>query len=83
MITLTTLWIAAVVLLLFFVARTMQTAHRALRCPIRGTKAQVTYLEALPERRPIMVTACSEFTPDTAITCERECLDCWRGGSAA
>ena len=72
MITITSLWIAAMVLLLFL-ARSVRTVHRALRCPLRGTHAQVSFLVALPEGRPIDVIACSEFRPKTAITCDRSC----------
>lgn len=74
MITITTLWIGALALLLFFLARSVRTVHRALRCPIRGTDVQVSVLEAEPEGRPIEVIACSEFRPATAIMCDRRCL---------
>jgi hypothetical protein len=73
MITITSLWIAAVALLLFFLARSVRTVHRALRCPLRGTDVQVSFLEAEPEGRPIDVIACSEFRPEAAITCDRRC----------
>ena len=73
MITITSLWIAALALLLFFLTRRVRTVHRTLRCPIRGTDALVSCLEAEPEGRPIGVIACSEFTPGTAITCDRRC----------
>jgi len=73
MITVTSLWIAALVLLLFFLARSVRTVRRALKCPLRGTDVQVSVLEAEPEGRPIGVIACSEFTPGTAITCDRRC----------
>jgi len=74
MITIASLWIFAIALLVFFLARSMRTVRCTLRCPIRGTDAQVSYLEAEPEGRPIGVTACSEFRPKTAITCDRRCL---------
>ena len=73
MITITSLWIAALVLLLLFFARSVRTEHRALQCPIRGTSVQVSLLEAEPEGRPIEVIACSEFRPAAAITCDRRC----------
>jgi len=73
MITVMSLWIAALVLLLFFLARSVRTVHRALRCPLRGADVQVSVLEAEPEGRPIGVIACSEFRPGTAITCDRRC----------
>jgi hypothetical protein len=74
MITITSLWILAIALLVCILARSMRTVHRALRCPIRGTDVRVSYLEAVPEGRPIEVTACSEFRPNAAITCDRRCL---------
>src|SRR4029453_842906 len=74
MVTLITLWIAVLVLLVLFLARSVRTAHRVLGCPIRRTNARVTLLEALPEGRPIALTECSEFSPTTAITCDRHCL---------
>src|SRR5262245_45804169 len=74
MITITSLWIAALALLLFFLARSVRSAHRTLRCPIRGTDALVSFLEAEPEGRPIGVIACSEFSPATAMMCDRRCL---------
>jgi hypothetical protein len=74
MVTLITLWIAVLVLLVLFLARSVRTAHRVLGCPIRRTNARVTLLEALPEGRPIALTECSEFSPTTAITCDRNCL---------
>src|SRR5262245_43820511 len=74
MITITTLWIAALALLLFFLARSVRTVHRTVRCPIGGTDVQVSFLEAEPEGRPIEVIACSEFRPATAILCDRRCL---------
>ena len=40
MITITTLWIAALALLLFFLARSMRTVHRTFRCPIGGTEVR-------------------------------------------
>ena len=63
-----------VALLLFFLARSVRTVHREIRCPIRGTAVQLSFLEAAPEGRPIEVTACSAFMPPTAITCDRRCL---------
>ena len=74
MITITTLWIAAVMLLLLFLARSVRTVHRTLRCPMRGRDVEVRFLQAEPEGRPIDVTACSEFRPTSAITCDRRCL---------
>lgn len=74
MITITGLWISAVVLVVFFLARSVRTVHSRLRCPIRRTDVRVSYLEAEPEGRPIEVTACSEFRPKAAITCDRRCL---------
>ena len=82
MITITTLWIGALALLLFFLARSVRTVHRALRCPIRGTDVQVSVLEAEPEGRPIEVIACSEFRPATAIMCDRRCLRLLGGPTA-
>ena len=73
MITMTSLWIAALVLLLLFLARSVRTVHRAIRCPLRGSDVQVSFLEAEPEGRPIDVIACSEFRPEAAITCDRSC----------
>ena len=74
MITITSLWILAVALLVFFLARNVRTVHRALRCPIRATDVQVSYLEAESEGRPIDVMECSEFRPTSAITCDRPCM---------
>jgi hypothetical protein len=74
MITVATLWIAAVMLLLLFLARSVRTVHRTLRCPMRGSDVEVRFLQAEPEGRPIDVTACSEFWPTSAITCDRQCL---------
>jgi len=61
MITMTSLWIAALVLLLLFLGRSVRTVRRAIRCPLRGTEVQLRFLEAEPEGRPIEVIACSEF----------------------
>ena len=74
MITVASVWIFAMALLVFFLARSVRTMRTTLRCPIRGSDVRVSYLEAEPEGRPIEVTACSEFRPDTAITCDRRCL---------
>ena len=82
MITITSLWIAALALLLFFLARRVRTVQRTLRCPIRGTDALVSCLEAEPEGRPIGVIACSEFSPATAMMCDRRCLRLLGGPTA-
>ena len=74
MITLITLWIAALGALVFFMGRSVRTEDRVVRCPIRGTDARVTLLTALPEGRPIALTACSEFAPKAVVTCDRRCL---------
>lgn len=74
MITIASLWILAVAVLVFFLARSVRTVHRVLRCPMRGSDVQVSYLEAEPEGRPIDVTECSEFRPKSVITCGRRCL---------
>jgi len=74
MITIATIWIAALALLVLFLARSVRTAHRVIKCPIRGTDERVRLLETLPEGCPIGVTACSAFTPPTAITCDQLCV---------
>ena len=74
MITIASVWILAIALLVFFLARSVRTVQTTLRCPIRGTAVRVSYLEAEPEGRPIDVTACGAFTPDTRITCDQRCL---------
>jgi len=81
MITITSLWIAALVLLLLFLARSVRTVHRTLRCPIRGTDVLVSFLEAEPAGRPIGLIACSEFSPATAMMCDRRCLRLLGGGA--
>jgi hypothetical protein len=74
MITITSLWMAALALLVLFLALSVRKVHRKTWCPIRGTEVQLSLLEAAPEGRPIEVTACSAFMPPTAITCDRRCL---------
>jgi hypothetical protein len=74
MITIASLWIAAFVLLVLFLALSVRKVHRKIWCPIRGTEIQLSLLETAPEGRPIDVTACSAFMPPTAITCDRQCL---------
>ena len=75
MITITGLWIGALVLLLFFLARGVRTVRRVIRCALRGTHVRVSFLEAEPEGRLIEVTACSEFRPEAAIACDRGCRE--------
>jgi hypothetical protein len=75
MITIASLWIVAVVVLLFFLARSVRTVRRALRCPILGTDVQVKFLEVLPEGRPLEVTACNALKPPTNIVCSQRCLE--------
>lgn len=74
MITITSLWMAALALLVLFLALSVRKVHRKTWCPIRGTEVQLSLLETAPEGRPIEVTACSAFMPPTAITCDRRCL---------
>ena len=76
MITIATIWMALLMLLVLFLARSVRKAHRAIKCPIRGTEASLQFLESLPEGRPIDVTACSVFTPPSAVTCDQRCLAC-------
>jgi hypothetical protein len=52
----------------------VRTVRRALRCPILNTDVQLRFLEALPEGRPIEVTACSALKPPTNIVCSQRCL---------
>lgn len=52
----------------------VRTVRRALRCPILSTDVQLRFLEALPEGRPIEVTACSALRPPTNIVCSQRCL---------
>jgi predicted nucleic acid-binding Zn ribbon protein len=74
MITISSLWIAALALLVLFLALSVRKVHRKIWCPIRGTEVQLSLLESAPEGRPIEVTACSAFTPPTAVTCDQRCL---------
>jgi hypothetical protein len=74
MLTITSLWIAALALLVLFLALSVRKVHRKTWCPIRGTEVQLSLRETAPEGRPIDVTACSAFMPPTAITCDRRCL---------
>jgi hypothetical protein len=74
MITIMSLWIAAIAVLLFLGALSVRKVHRKIWCPIRGTEVQLSLLETAPEGRPLDVTACSAFMPPTAITCDRRCL---------
>jgi hypothetical protein len=74
MITITSLWMAALALLVLFLALSVRKVHRKTWCPIRGTEVQLNLLETAPEGRPIKVIACSAFMPPTAITCDRRCL---------
>ena len=71
--------IAAVELILLTVVPlilrlSVRTAHRALRCPISGTDVKVKFLQALPEGRPMEVTACSAFKSPTDVVCNQRCL---------
>jgi hypothetical protein len=74
MIMIASLWVVALALLVLFLALSVRKVHRKIWCPIRGTEIQLSLLEAAPEGRPIDVTACSAFTPPTAVTCDRRCL---------
>jgi hypothetical protein len=74
MITIASLWIFALALLVLFLALSVRRVHRKIWCPIRGTEMQLSLLEAAPDGRPIDVTACSAFTPPTAVTCDQRCL---------
>jgi hypothetical protein len=74
MITIMSLWIAAIAVLLFLGALSVRKVHRKIWCPIRGTEVQLSLLETALEGRPLDVTACSAFMPPTAITCDRRCL---------
>jgi hypothetical protein len=74
MITIMSLWIAAIAVLLFLGALSVRKVHRKIWCPIRGTEVQLSLLETAPEGRPLDVTGCSAFMPPTAITCDRRCL---------
>jgi hypothetical protein len=74
MITIASLWIFALALLVLFLALSVRRVHRRIWCPIRGTEMQLSLLEAAPDGRPIDVTACSAFTPPTAVTCDQRCL---------
>lgn len=74
MITVMSLWIAAIAVLLLLGALGVRRVRRKIWCPIRGTEMQLSLLETAPEGRPLDVTACSAFTPPTAITCDRRCL---------
>jgi hypothetical protein len=74
MITIMSLWIAAIAVLLFLGALSVRKVHRKICCPIRGTEVQLSLLETAPEGRPLDVTACTAFMPPTAITCDRRCL---------
>jgi hypothetical protein len=59
MITIMSLWIAAIAMLLFLGALSVRKVHRKIWCPIRGTEVQLSLLETAPEGRPLEVTACS------------------------
>ena len=74
MFTIVIILIIAVAAALLFLALTQRTVRRALRCPVLGTDVQVKVREALPEGRPIEVTACSALKPPTNVGCGRRCL---------
>jgi hypothetical protein len=74
MITIAIVWVVGLAVMVLSLARSVRTVHRAFYCSFLGTDVQARFLEALPEGRPIDVTACSAFTPPTAIACDRRCL---------
>jgi len=72
--TLAASWFAFMVVLLIFF-RPVRKMARAIRCPLLATHVWVRGREALPGERPIEIRACSAFTPPTAITCDRQCVE--------
>ena len=68
------LWVVATVVFVLLLVFSVRKVHRKTWCPIRGTEVQLSLLETAPEGRPLHVTACSAFTPPTAITCDQRCL---------
>ncbi len=74
MVTIAIVWIVLLAVILLFLARSVRKVYRPVRCPFLGTDVQARFLEAAPEGRRIDVTACSAFTPPTAIACDRRCL---------
>ena len=70
MIVITTLFVVGLTLFVLSV----RTKNRTIICPIRGTKAQVRFLESSLGRRPLRVTECSAFRPPDAVLCNQRCL---------
>jgi hypothetical protein len=57
-----------------FLVLTERTVRHALRCPVLGTDVQLKVRVALPEGRPIEVTACSALKPPSNVVCSQRCL---------
>jgi hypothetical protein len=74
MFTIVIVLIIALAAALLFLALTQRTVRRALRCPVLGTDVEVKVREALPEGRPIEVTACSALRPPSNVVCSQQCL---------
>jgi len=70
MIVITSIFAAALTLLVLSV----RTRHRTIVCPLSGKAVRVRFLESVPHGRPIDVTACSAFTPPSALKCDQRCV---------
>ena len=66
----TAVWVVAMLLLVLSV----RTRHRTIVCPLSGKAVRVRFLESVPHGRPIDVTACSAFTPPSALKCDQRCV---------
>jgi hypothetical protein len=50
------------------------TAKRAFRCPFRDRNVNVEFAEALWDGVLVDVLACTEFSPQQDVRCEKSCL---------
>ena len=51
-----------------------RTVKRSFWCPFRGRNVTAEFQEEAWDGKPVDVNRCSEFTPPTAIICEKFCL---------
>ena len=66
--------LAVVVVALVGLSREVSSARRRFWCASAAREVEVSFLEE-GFRRPVVVLGCSMFTPPTAMTCQRGCLD--------
>ena len=53
----------------------VRTVRRSFWCPVRGSNVTAEFQEEAWDGEPLEVSSCTAFTPPTAITCEKLCLD--------